>query len=37
MSLHTLKKETQVDLALIVIKFPVKRPTVSIQLEQWLG
>ena len=37
MSLHTLQKETHVDLALTVIKFSVKRQIVSIQLEQWLG
>jgi len=37
MSLHTLQKETHVDLALIVIKFSVKRPIVSIQLEQRQG
>jgi len=37
MSFHTLQKETRVDLELIIIKFSVKRPTVSIQLEQWPG
>jgi hypothetical protein len=37
MSFHTLQKETHVDLTIFIIKFSVKRLTVSIQLEQWLG